>query len=202
MVNKAAFNEVDESDVPPDALGKFQTAWQTWLENSIARSLPSKTGEQSPPMNIRVFILEGFFLYPGDPETGINDALHMQLYKLTRATLDMRLFLLASKDQVIMRRAQRMSCMTLKDFPTDPPGYVEHVVWPNYQREHSWMFINGDVAGMVIDQNRVRDQAVMVCPGKGQSNMGNILMWALERIVDMLSTGFQEDFRKKPQQQS
>ena len=33
------------------------------------------------------------------------------------------------------------------DFWFDPPGYIDEVVWPNYVRDHVWMFVNGDVEG-------------------------------------------------------
>ncbi|RKO98811.1 hypothetical protein CXG81DRAFT_2655, partial [Caulochytrium protostelioides] len=62
-------------------------------------------------------IVDGFLIYD-DP------AVYEQL--------DVCLFLHASQRTLAERRAARTGYVTTEGFWQDPPGYFEHVVWPNY----------------------------------------------------------------------
>ena len=76
--------------------------------------------------------------------------------------------------------------MTLEGFWEDPEGYVDEVVWPNYVREHKWMFENGDVdQGGLVDE--VQKEKVLVAPGKGEQSMADILRWSVETIEIQIS---------------
>ena len=68
--------------------------------------------------------------------------------------------------------------MTLEGFWEDPPGYVDEVVWPNYLREHAWMFEGGDVDQGALTEE-VGRQGIFVGPGKGEKGMGELLDWAV-----------------------
>jgi nicotinamide/nicotinate riboside kinase len=190
MVEKEGRNNVVDLGVSSTMVTKFRMAFELWLEefyySSLSHTLSHTLLGDVPSIEIRLCILDGFLLYPKKPDSSTNDPLHAKLYNLTNTLLDLRLFLLSRREQTIRRRAQRMRYATLKDFWADPPGYVEDVVWPNYEREHSWMFVNGNVAGMEIDQERVRDEGIIVDPGLADKCTGEILAWGLAMIKETL----------------
>lgn len=81
-------------------------------------------------------------------------------------------------------------------FWTDPPGYVDDVVWPRYVRDHAWLLSgdNGeDLTGIEGDEELVRmagqatnvrtDVGVTVAPGRGQKPMVEVLQWAVDEVV-------------------
>ena len=81
-------------------------------------------------------------------------------------------------------------------FWTDPPGYVDDVVWPRYVRDHAWLLLgeNGeDLTGIKEDEELVRmvgqamnvrmDAGVNVAPGRGQRPMAEILQWAVDEVM-------------------
>ncbi|KEF53977.1 uncharacterized protein A1O9_09772 [Exophiala aquamarina CBS 119918] len=187
MVNKEGRNNVVDLGVSSSTVANFRMAFKIWLEEFYYSSLSHTLLGDVSSVEIRVCILDGFLLYPKKPGSGTNDQMHAKLYNLTNTLLDLKLFLLSRREQTVRRRAQRMRYATLKDFWDDPPGYVEDVVWPNYENEHSWMFVNGNVAGMEIDQERVRDEGIIVDPGLADKGMGEILAWGLGWIKETLS---------------
>lgn len=83
-----------------------------------------------------------------------------------------------------------------QNFWTDPPGYVDDVVWPRYVRDHAWLLVgeNGeDLTGVKGDEELVRmagqgtnvrtDAGVSVAPGRGQKPMTEVLQWAVDEVV-------------------
>ncbi|KAK5073201.1 ribosylnicotinamide kinase [Lithohypha guttulata] len=116
-----------------------------------------------------------------------------ELYEILDPLLDLKLFLPSSRQKTIERRTKRTGYVTLEGFWADPPGYVEDVVWPNYARDHAWLFDGGDGDGseasrqQAIDDGRVdRDVAarhgVHIGPGSGDVHLREILPWAIEKI--------------------
>ena len=58
---------------------------------------------------------------------------------------------------------------------------MDEVVWPNYVREHAWMFQDGDVdGGEVLDAGQ--RERLLVGPGKGERGMGELLRWSVQTI--------------------
>lgn len=186
IVNKGGRNDVVDLGVSSSTVTNFRMAFELWLEDFYCSSLSHTLVGDAPSLEIRLCILDGFLLYPKKPDSSTNDPLHAKLYNLTSTLLDLRLFLLSRREQTIRRRVQRMRYATVKDFWADPPGYVEDVVWPNYEREHSWMFVNGNVADMEIDQERVRDEGIIIDIGLADKCMGEILAWGLAMIKETL----------------
>ncbi|KAJ5880284.1 uncharacterized protein N7473_011337 [Penicillium subrubescens] len=81
-----------------------------------------------------------------------------------------------------------------QNFWTDPPGYVDDIVWPRYVRDHAWLLVDGDGEGegegerdivqRVGEGVEVRgDVGVNVAPGKGAVGMEVVLRWAVEEVV-------------------
>ncbi|PYI06415.1 hypothetical protein BO78DRAFT_343322 [Aspergillus sclerotiicarbonarius CBS 121057] len=83
-------------------------------------------------------------------------------------------------------------------FWTDPPGYVDDIVWPNYVQEHAWLLLpeegsqtklppHADTPELVrlVGQgvNLRMDAGVTVAPGQGNASMVDILKWAVEEVL-------------------
>ncbi|KAJ5101666.1 Phosphoribulokinase/uridine kinase [Penicillium alfredii] len=98
-----------------------------------------------------------------------------------------------------------------QNFWTDPPGYVDDIVWPRYVRDHAWLLLpdsdtnsninsnpnsdpnqplhlmdldDAELLRWVGDGTRLRtDAGVEVAPGWGRWTMEEVLRWAVERVV-------------------
>lgn len=96
-----------------------------------------------------------------------------------------------------------------QNFWTDPPGYVDDIVWPRYVQDHAWLLAAEDdetgkesladryaagstqteeellrLAGQAVN---IRSNAgVVVAPGKGQKPMSEVLRWAVDEILNYL----------------
>lgn len=68
---------------------------------------------------------------------------------LIQSSLDLKFFLRAPYQKVKERREARSGYVTLDGFWTDPPGYVDNIVWPNYVQDHAWMFEGRDIEGQL-----------------------------------------------------
>lgn len=96
-----------------------------------------------------------------------------------------------------------------QSFWTDPPGYVDDIVWPRYVQDHAWLLVAEDdeagrqsladryaagstqtegellkLAGQAV--NVRSDAGVVVAPGKGEKPMSEVLRWAIDEILDYL----------------
>lgn len=79
------------------------------------------------------------------------------------------------------RRENRTGYVTIEGFWEDPPGYVDNVVWPNYVKDHAFLFRNGDVDGP-YDQAACKQMSLHAVPDKAQRSMSTTLAWAFEMI--------------------
>ncbi|GAQ08232.1 hypothetical protein ALT_5553 [Aspergillus lentulus] len=91
-----------------------------------------------------------------------------------------------------------------QNFWTDPPGYVDDIVWPRYVRDHAWLLLpesdldndryqnarNSDTDELIriVGQgtNVRTDAAVAVAPGKGTLPMVDVLKWAIGEVLKPL----------------
>lgn len=96
-----------------------------------------------------------------------------------------------------------------QNFWTDPPGYVDDIVWPRYVQDHAWLLVAEDdetgrqsladrytagstqteeellkLAGQAV--NVRSDAGVVVAPGKGEKPMSEVLRWAVDEILNIL----------------
>lgn len=96
-----------------------------------------------------------------------------------------------------------------QNFWTDPPGYVDDIVWPRYVQDHAWLLVAEDdeaerqsladryaagstqteeellrLAGQAV--NLRSDAGVVVAPGKGEMPMSKVLRWAVDEILNYL----------------
>ncbi|KAK4228382.1 P-loop containing nucleoside triphosphate hydrolase protein [Podospora fimiseda] len=142
---------------------------------------PSLFSSLKPPIissqKTPICILDGFLLYTQD--TSFSSILPL---------LDIKLFLLATKSSCLQRRQNRDGYVTLEGFWTDPPGYVEQIVWPNYVEYHKWMFKGQEEfnveKGMVDREIAEREMGVRVQPWKEGEGIEfkEVLEWAVEEV--------------------
>ncbi|PYH76011.1 hypothetical protein BO82DRAFT_348053 [Aspergillus uvarum CBS 121591] len=90
-----------------------------------------------------------------------------------------------------------------QNFWTDPPGYVDDIVWPNYVKDHAWLLLPEEetededrllkesdpqvLVRLVGQGTRVREHAgVTVAPGRGDKPITELLTWAVEEVLKHL----------------
>ena len=102
-----------------------------------------------------------------------------------------------------------------QNFWTDPPGYVDDIVWPRYVRDHAWLLLPEDeqqedgsrspsldarfaagqdqteqellrLAGQAV--NVRTDAGVRVAPGQGRIPMTEVLDWAVEEVLQCVTS--------------
>jgi nicotinamide/nicotinate riboside kinase len=188
-------NSVGETHVSAQEVQEWKAKAKSWLDGWTTK-FSSGSDEQGGTKELRVYVVDGFLLYPPPPSTTAaattkeltsSDYPHSQsgldrLRELVQAHLRPKLFIPATRAQTLTRRAARSGYVTLEGFWTDPPGYVEDVVWPNYERYHAWMYEGGKVEGEKLDVKKCQDAGVEVCPGDGSWVMTKVLEWAAQRI--------------------
>ncbi|OOQ90549.1 putative nicotinamide riboside kinase [Penicillium brasilianum] len=87
-----------------------------------------------------------------------------------------------------------------QNFWTDPPGYVDDIVWPRYVRDHAWLLIDGEgqgeeeLEGDIVQRvgegvDARHDVGVKVAPGKGAVSMEVVLRWAVEEVMNFYLEG-------------
>jgi nicotinamide/nicotinate riboside kinase len=98
--------------------------------------------------------------------------------------LDIKLFLRTTAAKAHARRAARSGYITLEGFWEDPPGYVEKIVWPNYVKEHAFLFEGADVERRV-NEEVAREKGIEYMKGvdAGDEDMGKVLEWAVQLLM-------------------
>jgi len=122
---------------------------------------------------LKMCLLDGFLLY-------------CQEMKKVQSLIDIKLFLLVSREKATQRREARDGYVTLEGFWQDPPGYLDKIVWPNYAAAHSWLFVDGNVEGQ-LDEEVLRSTGIQAQVGKDQDiTFEETLEWAVDRIMEGL----------------
>ncbi|KAK4901338.1 ribosylnicotinamide kinase [Elasticomyces elasticus] len=119
-----------------------------------------------------IAIIDGFLLYSEE-------------MKAVRDLFDVKIFLRTDYKTAKDRREARSGYVTLEGFWKDPPGYVDNVVWPNYLKDHAFLFKDGNVEGEPED-DRLQDLAIRAMPVDAQENMTACLHWAYGVIEEAL----------------
>ncbi|KAK3111094.1 ribosylnicotinamide kinase [Teratosphaeriaceae sp. CCFEE 6253] len=115
-----------------------------------------------------IAIIDGFLLYSDD-------------MKAVRDLFDVKLFLTTDYATAKTRREARSGYVTLEGFWEDPPGYVDKVVWPNYVKDHAFLFEDGDVDGR-LDNARLRELDLHAMPADARGNMTACVHWAYKVV--------------------
>ncbi|KAF2762181.1 P-loop containing nucleoside triphosphate hydrolase protein [Pseudovirgaria hyperparasitica] len=171
LVSKEDQNAVGESGVSAEAVEQWKSVvreneqWQKLLGLNI-----SLTGSGE----VRVAIIDGFLLYAESMRT-------------IRELFDVKLFLPTTKALTKRRREARQGYVTIEGFWEDPPGYVDDIVWPNYVRDHEFLFRNGLVEEEV-DEAVCEKVHICAMPREYAEDMDGALTWTMNTLKDALSS--------------
>lgn len=127
------------------------------------------TGYSVPP---RVAIIDGFLLFSEE-------------MKATRELFDVRLLLRLDYKTVKSRRERRMGYVTLEGFWEDPKGYVDLIVWPNYVKDHAFLFKDGDVNGE-LNTETCESLCIQGIPKDAVEDMTLCFHWAADIVYKSL----------------
>lgn len=166
--------------LPKDFLSKEDqnSVGESGISDTQVDALRSQVSSNS---TLTVCIIDGFLLYP-DPNAGHGSELR-KLYDILETVVDLKLFLPSTRQKTIERRTKRTGYVTLEGFWEDPPGYVEDVVWPNYVRDHGWLFGNIENADAgKVDVRAAGKANIHIGPDSSQVDMLTILQWAMEEV--------------------
>ncbi|KAF2834608.1 P-loop containing nucleoside triphosphate hydrolase protein [Patellaria atrata CBS 101060] len=166
FISKEDQNEVGESGVSEKTVVQFR------------EEIQHVCGDRA--FDSPIVIIDGFLLYSDIPP----------LSKVTEL-LDVKLFLHNVTYQTVKRRREaRKGYVTLEGFWEDPPGYVDKIVWPNYVKDHKFLFYDGDVEGR-LNEEVCKELGIRGMPERGdnQISIQDMLEWALAAV--------KEDFRQK-----
>ncbi|KAF2107273.1 P-loop containing nucleoside triphosphate hydrolase protein [Lophiotrema nucula] len=129
------------------------------------RRLLEETGWRTP-----IAIVDGFLLFSNDMAE-------------IRSLFDLRLFLRTSYEIAKRRREARSGYVTLEGFWEDPPGYVDKIVWPNYVKDHAFLFEGRDVEGR-LDEKVCEKLDIHGMPREAEESMTKCLLWAISVFED------------------
>ncbi|KJK65377.1 NRK1 like protein [Aspergillus parasiticus SU-1] len=177
---------------------------------------------------------EDDFYFPDDRPPESEDKDHV--LRPVHENIDVHLFLPAPYDMVKSRREGRSGYVTSgpapeptslpqrssvsdevdlegeddrppQNFWTDPPGYVDDIVWPRYVQDHAWLILpegepqksntlsadSQELINKVGQGVNLRTNAgVIVAPGEGTKPMVDILKWAVEEVLKYLERNILE----------
>ncbi|KAK2591740.1 ribosylnicotinamide kinase [Conoideocrella luteorostrata] len=169
----AAFPPTLDSKEDQNSVGKCP------VPDSTVSALKVKVNESLPAWHplrnkaLRLCILDGFLLY--SPSMAA-----------LQPSLDLKFFVRASYARAKARREARDGYVTIEGFWTDPPGYVDKIVWPNYVDEHAWMFENGDVEGAYNEDALNKKNIKVLKGGAVDSDMEQTLGWMVDTVIEEL----------------
>jgi nicotinamide/nicotinate riboside kinase len=112
---------------------------------------------------VKIAIIDGFLLY--------SEAMSQ-----IRDSFDIKILLRTSHDTVKRRRESRKGYVTLEGFWEDPEGYVDAIVWPNYVKDHKFLFRDGNVEGE-LDRDVCGKLGIEAMEGTREEDMTSIFAW-------------------------
>ncbi|KAJ8104792.1 hypothetical protein OPT61_g10566 [Boeremia exigua] len=120
----------------------------------------------------RICIVDGFLLFGEE-------------MREVRELFDVRMFLRTGYATAKGRREARSGYVTLEGFWQDPPGYVDDIVWPNYVKDHGFLFEDGDVDGE-LDDEVLEKTGIWGMPREAEGDMEVCLRWAVGVLADVI----------------
>lgn len=142
-----------KSMVDEEVLGRLQHEVATW-----EAAMRKQRQEWERPSLVMV---DGFLLY--------GESMHE-----VREQLDIKILLCSKYEDSKRRREAREGYETLEGYWQDPPGYFDQIVWPNYIKNHEFLFQHGDVQGQV-NEAAAQKIGIEVVPGMGQKALEETL---------------------------
>ncbi|KXJ96894.1 hypothetical protein Micbo1qcDRAFT_229686 [Microdochium bolleyi] len=176
-------NSVGKCPVSDAKIAAMRAKVEAWLapgqpgHRLLLEESSTSTSTTTTKPGLKICILDGFLLY--SPEMSRAGILQL---------LDVRFFLLVSRARATQRREARDGYVTVEGFWSDPPGYVDKIVWPNYVEAHSWLFKNRDVDGAgKLDEAVLRENGILAQAGQGADvDMETTFEWVVETLMQQL----------------
>lgn len=166
IASKEDQNTVGACPVPDSVIAAQKSRVASWIA-------PDQPGHRLLSSEISICLLDGFLLYT-------------PAVAPVMSALDIKLFLLVSRERATQRREARDGYVTLEGFWKDPPGYVDKIVWPNYAESHAWLFedgnVEGELRGDVLKEHGIKAQA----DNGLDVDMTTTLEWAVGTIMSEL----------------
>jgi nicotinamide/nicotinate riboside kinase len=170
-------------NIPPDFVSKEDqnSVGEHGVDAQVVQRLNRSVGElvTASNWNRKIVIVDGFLLFSEE-------------MKEIRDMFDVRLFLRTSYETAKQRREARSGYVTLEGFWEDPPGYVDQIVWPNYVKDHKFLFENGDVEGK-LDEDVCKAIRLVGMPKDAEQNMTRCLEWAVSVVEDVIRHDVKKD---------
>ncbi|GAB0134254.1 hypothetical protein EsDP_00002634 [Epichloe bromicola] len=147
------------------------------VPDTTVAALKAKVNDVLPPSHslrnkgLRLCILDGFLLYAPSMAA-------------IQPHFDLKLFVRTSYARAKARREARDGYVTIEGFWTDPPGYVDKIVWPNYVEEHAWMFENGDVEGSYQEDALIKERIQVFKGAAVDYDMEQVLGWMVDMVIE------------------
>lgn len=151
-------------------------------ESTIARltqKIAQRHNLQQVLRDTRLCLFDGFLLYTPKLET-------------VQEHIDIKFFLQVSYRAAKARREARNGYATIEGFWKDPPGYVDDIVWPNYVKDHEWLFEAGNVEG-IMKSDILKTTGIEWYGKEGNKDavdveLETMLEWIVERLCDKLES--------------
>ena len=162
---------------PPDLNSKEDknSVGEVNVNQAVVDDLHWKAGRWMFEDVLPIAIIDGFLLYSEE-------------MKEVRELFNVKLLLRTDYKTAKERREARTGYVTIEGFWEDPPGYVDKVVWPNYVKDHAFLFKDGNVEGEV--RQDVLDRLdIKAMPLEMQGNMTAVLEWAYQLIEEAMQSG-------------
>jgi len=105
-----------------------------------------------------------------------------------RALFNIKVLLRSRYEDSKRRREARSGYTTLEGWWEDPPGYFDEIVWPNYVKEHGFLFEGGDVQASARE-DVAGMEGIEVVPGMGQRSLEETLHW----LVSIVRQGLENE---------
>lgn len=140
--------------------------------NELRRDVAALLDEHPGWKERRICVVDGFLLFSEE-------------MREIRELFDVRLFLRTSHETAKQRRENRSGYVTLEGFWQDPPGYVDQIVWPNYVKDHKFLFEEGDVEGE-LDEDVLQTVGIEGMPREAEGDMEVCLRWAVGLLGDVI----------------
>lgn len=149
-------NSIGEHGVPSEVVERLRARVGKWFE------------EKAEWEGRRICVVDGFLLFSEE-------------MKEIRELFDVKMFLRTSYETAKRRREARQGYVTIEGFWEDPPGYVDQVVWPNYVKDHKFLFVGEDV-DHDLNEDVCRRSGIYGMPKEAEENMSKCLEWAVEML--------------------
>lgn len=142
------------------------------VDSGVLERLKARAEGLGVSGDVKVAIVDGFLLFSEE-------------MREVRDAFDVKLFLRTDYETAKRRREARSGYVTLEGFWADPPGYVDKIVWPNYVKDHRYLFRDGDVEGEA-DEQIVGRLGIDIMPDDTQGDLTASLEWAYGKLEGAL----------------